>query len=118
MNHPSPTSRASTSNTITSDALKVKSTEFDSFYDKYAAALFGEIKRSLYTTEVSEKVFAEAFIKIFQTLIEKDVSKENLFINALRLVRKEISRTKVDIVLDQILYTKKQQTAPGSIIKD
>lgn len=95
-------------NTTTSEFKNGQSVDFDSFYDKYAPALFGEIKRSLYKTEVSEKVMADAFVKIYQTLNEKDLSKDNLFVTALRLVKREISKTKVDIVLDQILYTKKQ----------
>ena len=79
---------------------------FEAFYDKYAAALYGEIKRSLYKDDVSQKVMEEAFKIIYQSLDKFDASKENIFISALKLVRKEISSKKVDMAISQILFSK------------
>jgi hypothetical protein len=99
------TNQASTY-TVASAMLQNNFVSFEAFYDKYAAALYGEIKRSLYKDDVSQKVMEDAFKMIYQSLDTFDPAKEKVFISALKLVRKEISAKKVDIVLGQILYSK------------
>ena len=79
---------------------------FEAFYDKYAGAFYGEIKRGLFEEKVSQKVMEAACRKIYQSLHTFDSSNERIFISALKLVKKEISREKVNITLNQILYLK------------
>jgi hypothetical protein len=90
-------------------ALSKNPAAFECIYDKYAGAFYGEIKRSLYNEEVSQKVLAEVFISLYNSLEYFDPSKERLFIWALKIARKKIRQTKVDLVLKQIFCPKLQK---------
>lgn len=85
------------------------SLNIEAIYDKYAPAFYGEIKRTLYNEDISQKVMQEAFVKIYQALQKSEPANERVFITALKVVRNEISREKLDITLNQILYTKLQK---------
>src|SRR5687767_278835 len=89
--------------------------DFETFYDKYAPAFYGEIKKKLRNEEVSQKVMKEACVKIYQSLNEIQQAKEKGFIAAFKVVRKEISKTKVDMALNQILYSQMQKQKQVSI---
>ncbi len=96
---------SSTSNTCTMSCdANDNHISFEAFYDKYAAALYGHIKKTLHKDDVSQQVMIEAFNKIYCSLDKITSSKENVFISALKLVRAEISKKKVDMVMNQILY--------------
>ena len=83
--------------------------DFEVFYDKYSPAFYGEIKKRLRNEEVSQKVMKDACVKIYQSLALIQQAKEKPFIAAFKVVRSEISRTKVDIALNQILYSQMQR---------
>lgn len=87
--------------TASSYLSNVNTTDFEAFYDKYAPAFYGEIKRKLYKDDVSQKVMVDSFTRIRQLIAHPH--NKNTFVAALQVVNKEISRTKVDLVLNQIL---------------
>ena len=75
---------------------------FEAFYDMYAPAFFGEIKRALYKQAESEQVLHESFSSIWKSISQFDPSKEHLFTWSLKRVRQEISKKKVNILLQEI----------------
>jgi hypothetical protein len=76
--------------------------DFHSFYDKYAPAFYGEIKRRLLKDDISQQVLIEVFKKLYQSGEFVNAKHEKVFITALKLVRKEISQQKVNLVLNQL----------------
>jgi hypothetical protein len=83
--------------------------DFNSFYDKYAPAFYGEIKRRLYKDDISQQVLVDVFKKIFLSGEFVNAQQDKIFITALRLVRKEISEQKVNLALKQIFYRRIEQ---------
>jgi DNA-directed RNA polymerase specialized sigma24 family protein len=75
---------------------------FAAFYDRYAAAFYGDIKRTLYKQAVSEQTLKDAFNSIWKSIPNFEPMKENLFTWSMKKVRKEISKKKVNILLEEI----------------
>src|SRR5687767_11003359 len=96
------TSSSKLSISNSSDSLAITNIiDFEAFYDAYAPAFFGEIKRRFYNEDISQKLLEEVFVKVYQSLNQFDPSKERAFVWALKITRKEISRRKIDMVLNQ-----------------
>lgn len=98
--------------TDTSPSSLQSSTSFEAFYDKYAPAFYAEIKRWLYGEEPSAKVLEAAFLKMYNASREHSFVNESLFVWAYKIVQEEISRKKVDVALNSILYSERQSTEP------
>ncbi|MEO6962243.1 MAG: hypothetical protein ABIY90_09760 [Puia sp.] len=75
---------------------------FSVFYDRYAAAFYGDIKRAIYKQAESDAILEVALCSIWKSVGQFDPEQEHLFTWALKKVRKEISRVKVDMVLKAI----------------
>ena len=75
---------------------------FSTLYDAYAPAFYGEIKRSLCVSGECDKILENAFLVIWNSMDEFDSNKERLFTWCLKIVRKEIRKKKVDLLLKEI----------------
>jgi len=85
------------------DALKQRKIgAFEKFYDQYSGALYGDIQRTLLRKETSEETLKVGFINIWNSIDEYDPSRERLFTWAIRKIRKESRRKKIDLVLREI----------------
>jgi DNA-directed RNA polymerase specialized sigma24 family protein len=93
-----------TNKATTPDDQQRLAAAFNEFYDKYAPAYYGEIKRRLYKDEVSQEVLEKVLKDVYHSFHQLNPSKEKVFIAVLKLVKKEISRQKVRLVLTQILH--------------
>ena len=75
---------------------------FEAFYDLYASAFYGEIKRALYKKAESEKALQESFSAMWNSISQFDPSKERLFTWAIKKIRQEMSKQRVNILLQEI----------------
>jgi hypothetical protein len=84
-------------------SLKNNNSEaFEEFYDCYAAAFYGSIKRTLLKREVSDETLVEVFNAIRTDVNQLDPQKDRVFIWAFRIVNKIIRKRKVDCLLQEI----------------
>jgi DNA-directed RNA polymerase specialized sigma24 family protein len=77
-------------------------TRLDSLYDQYAAAYYGAILRQLHSPKLATEVLVEAFKNISIQIENFDERSSSLFAWGFRFVRKEISRKKTELVLQEI----------------
>ncbi|MFN2458087.1 MAG: hypothetical protein ABR502_07795 [Chitinophagaceae bacterium] len=84
-------------------SLKEQNLEgFSTLYDDYAPAFYGEIKRSLRVSAECDKILENAFCVIWRSMDEFDSTKERLFTWCLKIVRKEIRKKKIDLLLKEL----------------
>lgn len=74
----------------------------EKFYEKYGGAFYGLISKTLMSDQVSHSIMEAAFTRIVTSIDQYDPTRERLFVWAYRIVRKEASKEKVNIVLRQI----------------
>ncbi|HZF64289.1 MAG TPA: hypothetical protein VEZ55_07395 [Chitinophagaceae bacterium] len=72
------------------------------FYDQYAPLFYGTIKNSLYREELSEQTTVDSFHLIWRNIKDFDAARESLLLWSLKLVKKEISKQKVNLLLKEI----------------
>ena len=75
---------------------------FSVFYDRYAAAFYGDIKRTIYKQAESDAILEVAFCSIWKSMAQFDPEREHLFTWSLKKLRKEIAKVKVDMVLKEL----------------
>ena len=93
------------------DAIKqCKTSAFSDFYDQYAPAFYGVIKRTLYEPQACAQTLDNAFCTIWTSISKYDSSKERFFTWSLTIVRQKASMKKIDMVLHEIFAC--QQIAP------
>jgi DNA-directed RNA polymerase specialized sigma24 family protein len=81
---------------------KRNQTAFEKFYNEYAPAFYGDIKKTLPAQQLADETLAGAFVKIWHVIDQYDPSKERLFTWSLKVVRKETSQRKMDLVLNEL----------------
>ncbi|MBC7948587.1 MAG: hypothetical protein H7Y42_11940 [Chitinophagaceae bacterium] len=87
------------------EALKNrKYSAFEDFYDQYAPAFFGRIKKALYRDEVSADTLKDVFKTIWSSIEQYDSSRESLFTWAMRITRQKTSQQKIRISIAELLY--------------
>jgi RNA polymerase sigma-70 factor (ECF subfamily) len=79
-----------------------KLSAFDTFYNQYAPAFYGDVRRMLYRQKDSDEALAQAFVSMWNAIHEYDSSKERLFTWSLKVVRKETSKKKVEMALEEL----------------
>lgn len=85
------------------EALKERQPEaLNSFYEKYAALFYGNIKKTLFKDDVSEETLRGVFKTIVYSIEEFDPNEERFFTWALKIAHKEIRKQKVQIVLNEV----------------
>lgn len=81
---------------------KTSSHLFNSLYDDYAGAFYGQIKKSFQDACVCDEVLSHSFNEIWQSRDKFESNKERLFTWCYRIVLREISKRKVDNLLLEI----------------
>jgi DNA-directed RNA polymerase specialized sigma24 family protein len=71
-------------------------------YERYAPAFYGEIKRNLYQQEICNLAFTDAYQQIWENIDRYDKTKGSLFAWCFRIVRREIQKRKVELMLKEI----------------
>jgi RNA polymerase sigma-70 factor (ECF subfamily) len=90
-------------NTYFINSLKEQNLEaFSTLYEAYAPAFYGVIKKSLCVSAECEKILQNAFCIIWKSIEEFDPAKERFFTWCLKIVRKEIRKSKVELLLKEI----------------
>lgn len=85
------------------DSLKKQNfKDINTLYDAYAPAFYGEIKRSLCVSAECDKILENVFCTISKSMEEFDPTKERFFTWCLKIVRKEIRQSKVELLLKEI----------------
>ena len=84
------------------DLKENPATAFNDFYDCYAPALYGTIKKSLVNEDVANKTLIVTFQTLLSDLSNFDSSKESLFTWAAKIARKEINKQKIELILKQL----------------
>lgn len=75
---------------------------FSSFYDRYAGAFYGFIKRTLYQEDVCCEVLHSAFIKMWKFYHLYDDSKESFFSWSMKIIREETNTRKTERVIYEL----------------
>lgn len=86
-------------------------------YDRYACAFYGEIRRHLFNEELANQTLADAYMQIWNGISNFDSSKGSLFAFCFRVVRKEIQRRKVDLLLKEV-FACQQLPAKSTLAAD
>lgn len=85
------------------NAIKQRNLEgFSSYYDSYAPVFYGFITQTLHEKEVCEQTLEKSFCTIWTSINDYDPAKERLFIWSFKIVRREVSTKKIDLVLREI----------------
>jgi RNA polymerase sigma-70 factor (ECF subfamily) len=84
-----------------------KENTFSDFYDQYAPAVYGFIKKILLNEEVSKQVLATVIKKSWQSIPEFERSNLSVLCQVLRIARKEANKQRINIALKQIFTTEK-----------
>ena len=93
------------------DALKQgEQRAFEDFYDHYAPAFYGEIKRTFFKEDISSQTLLQVFNNILSSIVTYDQSKERLFNWGINIVRKEIRKQKTELVLKEIFFCKQSNS--------
>jgi DNA-directed RNA polymerase specialized sigma24 family protein len=74
----------------------------DKLYDKYGAAMYGEIKRSLYNANASAETLQEVFRHIWQSADSYNPEAEPLFRWVLKIQKKETCKRKIDLAIREV----------------
>jgi RNA polymerase sigma-70 factor (ECF subfamily) len=88
-----------------------KPAAFSAFYDRYAPAFYGEIKRVLHEPGACEETLQQAFYAIWTSINTYDHTKERFFTWAFKIVRRKASTKKIDMALHEI-FACQQLPAP------
>ncbi|MGZ8559834.1 MAG: hypothetical protein ACXWWC_15940 [Chitinophagaceae bacterium] len=100
------------------DALKQGSlSAFEDFYDLYAAAFYGEIKRTFFKEDISSQTLLLVFNNILSSIVTYDHTKERLFNWGIKIVRKEIHKQKTELMLKEIFYCRPRNHAEANQAK-
>lgn len=84
-------------------ALKERrTTAFNDFYDHYAPALYGTIRKSFLNEDSAKETLVITFKRIWSNLPNFDASKETLFAWSVKIARKETNKQKLKILLKQL----------------
>jgi hypothetical protein len=75
---------------------------FGKFYDQYASAFYGDIKRTLLKEDISEQTLRQVFIDICSNIDKYNPDNERFFTWSLKVARKEIRRRKTDMVICEL----------------
>ncbi len=75
---------------------------FGKFYDQYASAFYGDIKRTLLKEDVSEETLKQVFADIWNNIDKYNPDNERFFTWSLKVARKEIRRRKTDMVICEL----------------
>ncbi len=75
---------------------------FDSFYNRYAPAFYADVKRMIPLQKAADETLAVAFVSIWRSIEKYDPAKERLFTWSLKVVRKEASEKKINLVLQEL----------------
>ena len=75
---------------------------FTNLYDRYAPAFYGEIKRNLYQQEICNQILVVSFQQIWEKMADPATVQQPSFIWCYQIVRKEINRKKVELILKEI----------------
>ena len=98
------------------DALKKGGQRaFEDFYDQYAPAFYGEIKKTFFKEDISSHTLVKVFSTIFTTIATYDQSKEHLFTWGFKIVHKEIRKQKTELVLKEIFFCRQSNLHTISI---
>jgi hypothetical protein len=83
-------------------AIKAKKQfAFDYFYDRYAPAFYGEIKRTVCNEEKAVDVLSKFVAAVWRDIDDYDF-KQSFFTWCLKKVRKDAGRQKIDMVLREL----------------
>ena len=93
-----------------------KHSSFVYLYDRYAAAFYGDIKRTLLKEDVSAETLKNVILDIWTNIESFNPGKERFFTWSLKIARKEIRRQKTEIVLFELF--KCQQMPPAQLINE
>ena len=98
------------------DAMKQGGqTAFEDFYDQYAPAFYGEIKKTFFKEDISSLTLVKVFSTIFTSIATYDQSKERLFTWGFNIVHKEIRQQKTELVLKEIFFCRQSNLHTTSI---
>ena len=86
---------------IDSKAINSDRVLFNTLYDKYAPSFYGELKKNFFKQEICDGLLINAYHQIWKNLADLHTEK-NHFIYCYRIVRKEISKKKVDLLLKEL----------------
>jgi hypothetical protein len=92
---------------LINDLKKQNLKAFSKLYDVYAPTFYAEIKRNLYQQEASDQTLMNVFTQICNSVPQFDPAKERFFTWCFKIVRKEIGKKKVDLLLKQIFACQK-----------
>ena len=87
---------------LTNPAKKQENFVFSALYDDYAPAFYGEIKKSFTDDALCEQMLITSFSEIWKSLHEFDSSKERLFTWCFKIVRNEISKKKIILIIKEL----------------
>lgn len=90
-----------------------KDSQFHELYDRYAPAFYGEIRRNLFEQNICNQTLIDSFKKICEHMAEFDEARESGFLWCFRIVRKEIHKKKVNLLLKEIFAC---QTYAGKMV--
>ena len=83
-------------------AIKAKKqSAFHYFYDRYAPAFYGEIKRTVCKEDKAAEILSRFVATIWRDIDDYDF-KQSFFSWCLRKVKKEAGRQKIDMVLYEL----------------
>ena len=85
---------------------------FHDLYERYAPSFYGEIKRSLYEENICNQTLTDAYTQIWKRFPDYDSEKGSIFIFCFGIVRKEIQKQKINLVLKELFAC---QTYPVAI---
>jgi RNA polymerase sigma-70 factor (ECF subfamily) len=88
-----------------------KFSSFEEFYDLFAPAFYGDIKRALFKEDVSTETLNTVFITLFKSIDTFDPEKERFFTWASKIVRGEIRKQKTKIVLKELFLCQNRKAA-------
>lgn len=98
------------------DALKQGGQRaIEDFYDQYAPAFYGEIKKIFFKEDISSHTLLKVFSTIFTSIATYDQSKERLFTWGFKIVHKEIRKQKTELVLKEIFFCRQSNLHTTSI---
>ena len=94
------------------DAIKAKQAfAFNYFYDRYAPAFYGEIKRTVCKEEKAAEILSKLVVAIWRDIDEYDF-KQSLFTWCQKKVRKEAGRQKIEMVLHELFSCERMRAEP------
>ena len=91
------------------NAIKTHDLEgFSNFYDACSSMFYGYIQKSLYQQKACEETLLQSFCVLWKSADEFDPLTQGLFVWSLKIVEKEVSKKKIDLLLNEIFACQKQ----------